>query len=228
MTNASGRVVIVNGTSGAGKSTTCETFQRRATDFWLLYGIDHFMAGTFPSAFGHHGPRAAEGVQAVPVDPTNPNGPLRWQLGPEGVKAFGVLHEWIAGAARSGSNIIFDHLMMADTPVLADCAWRLDGIDALLVTLKPPLDVLEQRVAERSMTKRLPPELGEDAARIIVDRLARLRGWFTEAVYAEDVADLTIDSAANSPDEICAQIEARLTQGPGTAMAELRRRYPRP
>jgi chloramphenicol 3-O phosphotransferase len=223
-----GQIVIVNGTSGAGKSTTCETFQRRAADLWLLYGIDHFMAATFPAAFGHHGPRASEGIEAVPVDPAKLDGPLRWQFGPEGVKAYAALHEWIAASARQGCNIVFDHLLMAGTPVLADCAWRLDGLPALLVTLKPPLDVLERRVAERAMTKKLPVDLlGEDAARKIVDRLNRLRPWFTEAVYAEDLADLTIDSDANSPDEACALIEARLAQGPGTAFAELRRRYPR-
>jgi chloramphenicol 3-O-phosphotransferase len=225
---AAGQIVIVNGTSGSGKSTTCELFQRRASDFWLLYGIDHFMAGTFPSAFGHHGARAAEGIQAVPVDPADPHGPLRWQFGPEGIKAYAALHEWLAATSRQGCNIVFDHLLMAGTPVLADCAWRLDGLPALLVTLKPPLEVLERRVAERAMTKKLPPELGEDAARKIVDRLNRLRGWFTDAVYSEGVSDLTIDSDAHPPDEVCALIEARLAQGPGEAFAELRRRYPRP
>lgn len=225
---APGQIVVVNGTSGSGKSTTCETFQRRASDFWLLYGIDHFMAGTFPAVFGHHGPRAAEGIQAVPVDPADPDGPLRWEFGPEGVKAYAALHEWLAATSRQGCNVVFDHLLMAGTPVLADCAWRLDGLPALLVTLKPPLEVLERRVAERSMTKKMPVDLlGEDAVRKIVDRLARLRAWFTEAVYAEGVADLTIDSDAHSPDEICAMIEQRLAQGPGTAFAELRRRYPR-
>ena len=56
------------GASGSGKSTTCELFQRRAADFWLLYGIDHFLAGTLPARYGHHGPMAREGIEAVPVD----------------------------------------------------------------------------------------------------------------------------------------------------------------
>ena len=224
-----GQIVIINGTSGSGKSTAAELFQKRSDDYWLLYGIDHFLAGTQPAQYGHHGPKSREGIHAEPVDPAKSDGPLRWTMGPKGVQAFATLHEWIASASRQGCNIIFDHLLMTDTPVLADCAWRLEGLPVLLVTLKPPLDVLEKRVAERQMDKKLPIDLlGEDAVKKIVDRLARLRPWFTEVVYANDIADLTIDTAAHGPDAVCAMIEARLAEGPGTAFEQLRAKYPRP
>lgn len=224
-----GQIVIVNGTSGSGKSTTCELFQRRAQDYWLLYGIDHFTANTLPAQFGHHGPRAREGIYAHPVDEADPDGPLRWSFGPNGTKAFATLHEWLAAASRQGCNVIFDHLLLTQTPVLADCVWRLEGLPVLLVTLKPPFEVLERRVAERQMDKKIPTHiLGEDAARKIIDRLTRLRPWFYEAVYANEIADLTIDSAEHGPEEVCALIEARLAEGPGTAFAELRKRYPKP
>jgi chloramphenicol 3-O-phosphotransferase len=224
-----GQIVIVNGTSGSGKSTACELFARNSGDFWLLYGIDHFLAGTYPAKFGHHGPRAADGIQAVPIDPANPDGPLRWVFHEHGVKAFAAVHEWIASAARAGCNIVFDHLLMTDPPVLPDLAWRLDGLPALLVTLKPPFEVLERRVAQREMTKKLPVEvLGEDAVRKIVDRLARLRQWYYDEIYRNDIADLVIDSDAHSPDEVVAMIAARLAEGPGTAFDRLRARHPRP
>jgi chloramphenicol 3-O-phosphotransferase len=226
---APGQIVIVNGTSGSGKSTTAELFQQRSDDYWLLYGIDHFLAGTQPAKFGHHGPRAREGIYAEPADPADPDGPLRWSFGPKGVRAFAALHEWIAAASRQGCNIVFDHLLMTDTPVLADCAWRLAGLPVLLVTLKPPFAVLERRVAERQMDKKLPVEiLGEDAARKIIDRLTRLRPWFYQAVYANDIADLTIDTAVHGVEEVCAMIETRLAEGPGTAFERLREKYPRP
>jgi chloramphenicol 3-O-phosphotransferase len=226
---ASGQIVIINGTSGSGKSTAAERFQKRSDDYWLLYGIDHFLAGTQPSQYGHHGPKSREGIHAEPADPANPDGPLKWRLGPKGVQAFAALHEWIASASRQGCNIIFDHLLMTGTPVLADCAWRLDGLPVLLVTLKPPFDVLEKRVAERQMDKKLPIDLlGEDAARKIVDRLTRLRPWFAESVYANEITDLEIDTSVHGPDEVCELIEARLGQGPGTAFDQLRAKYPRP
>lgn len=223
----SGRVVIVNGTSGSGKSTTCERFAQGREDFWLLYGIDHFLAGTMPAKYGHHGPLSAQGIEAVPVDPADAHGPLRWRLGEHGTQAFATFHEWIASAAREGANIIADHLLMIDPPTLPDLARRLDGIDALLVTLKPPYEVLERRVGQRAMTKKLPVEvLGEDAAARIVDRLNRLRPWFYEEVYRNDLSDLVIDSDAHGPDEVVALIEKRLAQGPGTAFAQLRAQFP--
>ena len=223
-----GQIVIVNGTSGSGKSTTCELFARRSDDYWLLYGIDHFIANTLPAKFGHHGPRAREGIYAHSVNPDQPDSPLRWSFGPSGERAFGVLHEWIAAASRGGCNIIFDHLLMSDPPVLQDCIWRLNGLAVLLVTLKPPFDVLERRVAERKMDKKIPSEiLGEDAVRKIVDRLNRLRPWFYETVYANEISDLTIDTAEHAPEDVCAIIESRLAEGPGTAFERLREIWPK-
>ena len=223
-----GQIVIINGTSGSGKSTAAELFQKQAEGYWLLYGIDHFLAGTQPAAYGHHGPHSREGIMAEPVDPADSDGPLKWTLGPKGVAAFATLHEWIAAASRQGCNIVFDHLLMSGAPVLADCAWRLEGLPALLVTLKPPFAVLEQRVAQRQMDKKLPVDLlGEDAARLIVDRLTRLRPWFYETIYANAICDLEIDTSVDDPQAVCTQIAARLAQGPGTAFERLREKYPR-
>jgi chloramphenicol 3-O-phosphotransferase len=115
-----GQIIIVSGTSGSGKSTTCELFAQRSEDFWLLYGIDSFMAATFPAKFSHHGPRAGEGVYAHLADELRPDGPLRWSFADNGERAFRTLHEWVAAASRQGCNIIVDHLMMVDPPVLQD------------------------------------------------------------------------------------------------------------
>lgn len=219
-----GQIVVVNGTSGSGKSTACELFQKRQQHYWLLYGIDHFMAQTLPAQFGHHGPRAGEGIEAVPRDPADPQGPLRWHFAPQAMAAFSAMHEWMAATSRQGVNVIFDHLLMTDPPVLQDLVRRAEGLPVLLVTLKPPFEVLERRVAERAMTKRMPTDvLGEDAVNKIIDRLARLRPWFFEEVYRNTVSDLVIDTSVHAPDAVCAQIEERLAAGPGTAFEELRR-----
>jgi chloramphenicol 3-O-phosphotransferase len=229
MSGSLGRIVILNGTSGSGKSSTAELFAQKSDDFWLLYGIDHFLANTFPAKFGHHGPKASEGFYAHSRDPGDPEGTLRWSFGEYGEKSFALMHDWIAAASRGGCNIVFDHLLMTDPPVIQDLAWKLEGLPALLVTLKPPFEVLERRVAERAMEKKLPVEiLGEDAARIIVDRLTRLRPFFYEEIYRNDICDLEIDSEAHSLEEVVALIEARLAEGPGTAFERLREKFPRP
>lgn len=223
-----GQIIIVSGTSGSGKSTACELFAKRSDDFWLLYGIDHFMAGTFPAKFGHHGPRAQEGVYAHPRDPADPEGALRWSFGPHGRQAFATFHEWIAAASRQGCNILVDHLMMLDPPVIQDIVWRLEGLPVLYVNLKPPFEVLMERVASRTMDKKMPTDLlGEDTVRKIVERLSRLRPWFYDAVYENDVVDMEIDTVAHDPEAVCAMIEARLAEGPGTAFERLRERWPK-
>lgn len=221
-----GQIVVVNGTSGSGKSTTCELFQKRQDGYWLLYGIDHFTAGTLPAQFGHHGPRASEGIQAVPVDPAQPEGALRWQFADNAMRAFGALHEWMAAVSRQGLNVVFDHLLMSDPPVLQDLVRRTAGLPVLLVTLRPPFEVLERRVAERRMDKKVPLDLlGEDAVAKIVDRLGRLRPWFYEEVYRNQVTDLLIDTQELGPEAVCLKIEERLAQGPGTAFDTLRERF---
>lgn len=217
-----GQIVVINGTSGSGKSSTAETFIQRQGDFWLLYGIDHFLAGTMPSNYGHHGALSEQGIQAVPRDPADPDGPLQWRFGPKGHAAFATFHDWVAAASRNGTSIVIDHILMREPPTLQDLAHRLHGLPALLVTLKPPYEVLEQRVAQREMTKKLPT----DASKII-DRLNRLRNWFYEAVYENETADLTIDTSVHSLEDVADMIAARLAQGPGRAFAEIRAKYPR-
>ena len=218
-----GQIIIVSGTSGSGKSTACEALARQSKDFWLLYGIDHFMSGTFPAQFGHHGPHAQEGVHAHPVDPADPDGPLRWSFGPKGERAFAALHEWVAATSRAGCNIILDHLMLTDPPILQDMVWRLKDLPVLFVSLRCPYEVLLERIASRTMDKKMPTDLlGEDTVRKIVDRLDRLRPWFYEAAYANRTYDLEIDTVDNSPQQVVALIKQRLEAGPGTAFEQLR------
>lgn len=223
-----GQIIIVNGTSGSGKSTTCERFVKRSHDFWLSCGIDQFLSATFPSAFGHHGARCREGIFAHALREDEPDGDLRWSFGEWGTRAFQTLHEWVAAASRQGCNVILDQLLITDPPVLQDCVWRLDGLPVLLVTLKPPFDVLQQRVETRQMGGKVAGSqyASDEAAQRARERLHRLRPWFYETIYANDCCDLLLDTVRVPPDQACEQIERRLAEGPGTAFAQLRERYP--
>lgn len=226
MSRVAGQIIIVNGTSGAGKSTTCEIFAKRREDFWLLFGIDHFLSSSFPARYGHHGPDCRQGIYAHPVDDGAPDGTLRWSFGDKGWQAMRTFHEWIAAASREGCNIIVDHLLMTDPPVLQDCVRRFEGLPVLLVTLKPSYDVLMERVANRTIDKRLPAAeiYGDEGLRRAVEKLDRLRPWFYESVYANDACDLEIDSVRHNPEQVCDLIERRLAEGPGTSFEVLRRR----
>lgn len=224
-----GQIIIVSGTSGAGKSTTCDVFAKRSEEFYLRFGIDQFLGGVFPAKFGHHGPRASEGFYRHPVDEDEPDGNLRWSFADKGWRAIETLHEWAAVASRAGCNIVMDHLMMIDPPVLQDCIWRLEGLPVLFVSVKPPYEVLMERVATRPMKGHPAAEMhGKDGNQRAVEALHRLRPWFYESVYANDCCDLEIDTTQHDPDAVCELIEQRLAEGPGTAFATLRQKYPRP
>ena len=212
-----GQIVVISGTSGAGKTTTCQAFARRAEQPYLMLGMDLLLGSMIPGKYTIFGEQKDEGYYG-----------LGW--GPVGWKAIEAMHEMIAGAARSGQNMVVDHLMFIDPPILQDCIWRLADLPVLFVNLRPSRDVLERRVTERKI--ELPPQMveavgGPDGVRKLGELLSQMTPWYYEHAYQNGCFDLELDSEALSPDQLCEQIEARLRQGPGTAFETLRQRYPR-
>ena len=223
-----GQIVVITGTSGAGKTTTCQAFARRAADCYLLFGMD-YLTSYVASKFTMLGERASEyfyDYRKDPVDPTS----ARIGFGAAGWRALEAMHEMIAAASRAGQNVVVDHLTWVDPPVLQDCIWRLKDAPVLFVALRPSYDVLMDRLASRQVV--IPPSYaelaGSAAAQAIADRLQAVTPWFYAASYANERYDLVIDTTRYTPDEVCAQIEARLAAGPGTAFADLRESYPDP
>lgn len=224
-----GQVIIITGTSGAGKTTTSQAWARRAESCYFMFGFDQLVS-VFPAAkYTNFGEKAEEYFYDIPADADN-HQPARMGFGPAGIRAVSAMHEMIAAASNAGQNIVVDHLTFVDPPVLQDCVWRLQDVPVLFVALKPPKEVLVERLATRQFA--LPPSiteamagLGDDALQAIAQRLQDASPWFYDAAYANDVYDLVIDSTSYSPDEVCQQIEQRLSEGPGTAFAKLRERY---
>ena len=225
-----GTVILLTGTTGAGKSTTCSAWAGYSETPYLILGFDLLVGTLFPTQYTLFGSKATEGYHHYLVDPNDPDGLQACGLGPMAWKATRALHEMIAAAARFGQNIVADHHLFTDPPVLQDIVWRLEDVPTLLVSLRPPYETLIERVNGRKI--ELPPQFieayGQGAAEAMAKSLTAASPWFFEADYANDINDMVIDSSALSPVEICAQIQARLNEGPGTALAELRRKYPKP
>lgn len=213
-----GQIVLISGTSGAGKTTTCQAFARRADEPYLMLGMDLLLGTLIPGKYTIFGERKDEGYYG-----------LGW--GPVGWKAIEAMHEMIAAAARAGQNMVVDHLMFIDPPILQDCIWRMADVPVLFVNLRPSREILERRVTERKI--ELPPQMveavgGPDGVRKLGELLAAMTPWYYEHAYQNECFDLELDSDALSPDQLCERIEARLRQGPGTAFETLRQRYARP
>jgi len=225
-----GQVIVVTATSGAGKTTTCQTFARRSDDCYLMFGLDLLTGTMVAGKYSMFGDKARDFFYDVPAGESGPNSPAQMNYGPDGWRALHALHDMIATAAQAGQNVIVDHCTWLDPPVLQDCIWRLRDVPVLFVGLKPPANVLQKRLAERKL--ELPASiidvLGKDGSEEIAKRLQAVTPWFYEASYANDYYDLVIDTARFNPDEVCAQIEQRLEQGPGTAFETLRQQHPRP
>lgn len=54
----------------------------------------------------------------LPEDPENLDGPNRIDFGDFGWKSLVAFHEMLSTASRVGSNVIADHLMFVEPPVL--------------------------------------------------------------------------------------------------------------
>jgi chloramphenicol 3-O-phosphotransferase len=152
------------------------------------------------------------------------------KFGEIGWLSIRMLHEMIAAASRAGANVIVDHLMMLDPPILQDCIWRLEDLPVLLVGLRPDQDVLVHRITSREI--KFPADyletVGPAAAERVAANSARLTPWYISAVNENSNLDLIVDSHANSPGEVCRKIRARLDEGPGQAFGKLRELYPKP
>lgn len=216
-----GTVVIVTGTTGSGKSTTCREFIATADDLWMHFGIDTFLGVMTPRQYVDGGPKCEQGVHMVPDDPSQPEGPCHLALGHLGLAMIRTYHQMLATASRAGQNIVADHVTLLDPPLLQECVLALEGHPVLFVALRPPQDLLMSRIEARlpEVIQVLGPELGKSNN----DGTKRASQSIADQIFGHDCFDLVLDSAALSPAQIANAIHERLTQGPGEAFPALLR-----
>ena len=117
MNNAS--VIILNGTSSAGKTSIALALQGLLDDVYFIYSRDVFQS-MFP---GH-----------IWV-----NNELMKKIGPRMFRGF---HASIAAFAKAGNHLIVDHVLNRPEWIY-ECAEALSDVDAVLVGVRCPIDVAE-------------------------------------------------------------------------------------
>ncbi|MBI2333166.1 MAG: hypothetical protein HYU84_13590 [Chloroflexi bacterium] len=122
--------------------------------------------------------------------------------GPVGWSLFSGMHHAIAAAASRGNNILADHVFVEKAWV-DECAELFSGMNAYLIGLTCPLDVLEQR--EKNRKDRT---LGQ--AKLQYDVIRK----FTQY-------DLELDTSKLTTDECVEKIIERL-QSPPAAFKSLK------
>jgi chloramphenicol 3-O phosphotransferase len=215
-----GNVVLLNGTSSAGKSTIARALQEIMETPYLHMGIDHFLSSVPPTGalvtdvdgqvttdffqVVYQG-RTTESIAAVQRGEADyPDGVLaEVRIGPGGLKLLAGMYRSIAALAAAGIDVIVDDVIH-DRRVLMAAVEALRDAPVLFVGLRLPREVAERRERERG------------------DRGPGGAAAFYDLVHAHGVYDLELDTAAASPMECALRIKQALQDGhPRRAFREL-------
>jgi chloramphenicol 3-O-phosphotransferase len=174
-----------------------------------------------PTKFDDGGARCSECLHMAPVDPADPQGPAEMRLGPRGLPLLDTFHQMAAAAARSGQNVVMDHVPTLSPPLLKSCAAALKDLPVLFVALKPPREVLMQRIDDR--LPEVIAHLGPEHGRATNEGCKMASDFIFREIFAHDHFDMVIDTSRQTPAEVADAILARVREGPGTAMAAVAR-----
>ena len=205
-----GNIVLLNGTSSAGKTSIAKALQDLMDTPYLHTGTDHFLPRVphkyFEVSDGMH-PATAEYFLLV-----YPGGAARAvagreggeavyghgiltevRIGPGGLQLLAGMYRSIAALAAAGIDVIVDtvihdrRVLKAAVDAFADCR-------VLFVGVKVPRAVAERRERERG-------DRGPGGARA-----------FYDLVHAHAIYDLELDTSLASPVECAGQIKQALHQ----------------
>lgn len=227
MTGKAGQIILVTGSTGAGKTTTCTRLVDRLDGLWLHFGIDLFLGKVVPRKFVDGGRCSDQGVHGAPDDPADPDGTWHLDMGVHGIDLVRCFHRMAAAAAREGQNLVIDHIATLDPPLLQDCVAVFSGLPVWFVALKPPPSVSPRRIDERLET--IVASLGREHAIRNSEAKKRVAASLHDAIFRHDLFDQVIDTHALEPDAVVEAIarampEAEGTTRAGTAFPELVRR----
>ena len=142
-----GMVLVLDGPSSVGKSTTLEALQRRwpveRSGPLVAAGLDATRALLGPGGRG----RWAELIDRV--EPSVAGRPPRFRYGPLGREMIATMHRAAATWARAGFDVGLDHCIV-DTAMLADLRRACDGVPLLVIGMTCDPDVLDDRESDRS------------------------------------------------------------------------------
>lgn len=200
-----GQIILLNGTSSAGKSTIAKQLQAVLPQPYLHTGIDHFLAAA---------PWSRLFVYSDSTTQTDAEGwflPFRDgalidvpRLGPVAYQLLDGMYAAFATLATAGINLIVDDVIY-DPQVLEAAVSRLAALPVLFVGLHCPIEEAKRRELARG------------------DRAPGGAAIFHGLVHRHGLYDLELDTAQYTP-AVCAERihHALLYQQPQCALAQLR------
>jgi len=185
-----GRVVILNGTTSAGKTTLVDLFLARrhpAGECWLSTGCDDYIRRLPVPWHGlpkYQGPFMDDGFRLERIDPSR----MEVRLGPVWQQLLSTYRRTVATWAQSGFDVIVDEVAM-DQFAIDDWGVALAGVPALWVAVRCDLAVAEER--ERARGDRF---------------IGMVRGQY-DLVHQWASYDLTLDTTARVPEELVDELD---------------------
>ena len=193
-----GKVIFLNGSSSAGKTTLAVMLQQLLDEPYQHIALDQFRDG-MPGRFrGLNSPAGTPGNPGLNVVPTRENGELMTHIrfGEHGEKVLRGMRRAVAAFAREGNNVIVDDLLFKPEYLL-DYAEALYDLDTWLIGVRCSLEVVNDR--ERQRPGRFP---------------GTATSHFHEVHAHGADYDLEVDTSNTTPRECAERIIARLAQPP--------------
>lgn len=184
-------VILLLGTSSAGKTSLGRELQEVLSEHFLLIGIDDIFRMVSPR-WGSQGEFRDEGFR---YEHHPDNSTVTIPYGEVGKSVLQGMHRAVASFAQSGTNVIVDDMLLDDW-VIHDWAHVLLAYRTYIVKVQAPMPVLE----EREFTRRNPKGLS--------------RGHF--AVNDIPVYDFLVNTVDLSPKEGAEVLAKWLMQNPPT------------
>ncbi|WP_309234835.1 chloramphenicol phosphotransferase [Nocardia sp. XZ_19_385] len=188
-----GRVIFLNGTSSSGKTTLARAIQDESESPFLHWGIDTLFAMVPPKwGGGLDGPLSRDGFWYDRAEHDVDGHPLVVvRYGSSGLRMLRSGCAAAAAFAHGGNDVVVDEMLLS--PELMPL-WMsaLSGLDALVVAVRCPLEVAEQREVARGNERGLA------------------RGHL-RTVHRHDVRyDLSVDTSTATPAELARTVLRRV------------------
>ena len=193
MTDTSGQIIILNGTSSSGKSTIAKELQNILAGYTLHTGIDHFVQ-MLPKDFlvlsDGTNPAAVEGLLWVTADAGKRV--TEFRLGPKAILFKESMYRSAKAMASTGFNVIVDDVIMDERVLKIVC--QLMAGEAYFIGIKCSKEEAIRRERERG------------------DRFPGLVETQFDIVHRHGVYDLECDTLANSSTECANAIQQLLSR----------------
>jgi len=191
-----GRVVMLNGASSAGKSTLARVLQddlAAAGSPWIVFSWDDFvprLPGRWRSVPGSLGDRSDDGCSYRLVR-EEPMLEALLEVGVVGRRLLAGYHRSIAALARAGVDVIVEEVMIS-ADEWEDWRQALGDVDVRWIAVRCDTEIVERRESQRR------------------DRYPGLARGTSSVVHLYATYDLEVDSSRSSPEEMAQEIVAAM------------------